>query len=293
MFMVVTGGTTTEHLIKALGWALGLALLTAVLVWRGCLRPGSLGRCPSRDIGLGGLDLVAGLMWYALAPALLARLGLDVDPAEAQSSGERALGLLVMQAVIQLPVLVYMVHRALWRFDLLRRVGLLPRDLVGEVKAGLVGWLMAVPMVFSAIGVAVELAAALGQPGLQVGHEMLIDIKCADSQWTRASLIVSAVILAPIFEETIFRGLLQTVMVAIAGTRRRWWIVLSCAALFALAHVGETVDVRTLPGLFVLGVILGWLYERTGSLLPGVLVHGGFNAVNTTIVLLVDLTPRL
>jgi membrane protease YdiL (CAAX protease family) len=40
-----------------------------------------------------------------------------------------------------------------------------------------------------------------------------------------------------------------------------------------------------LPGLLVLGVVLGWLYERSGSLLPCVLVHAGFNALNIAMVL--------
>jgi len=43
-------------------------------------------------------------------------------------------------------------------------------------------------------------------------------------------------------------------------------------------HTGQAWQV--LPSLFVLAVVLGWLYERTGSLLPSVLVHMGFNAIN-------------
>ena len=65
-----------------------------------------------------------------------------------------------------------------------------------------------------------------------------------------------------------------------------WWggnaggrVVAAAAAVFALVHA-EVVSWHALPGLFVLGVVLGWVFERTGSLLPCVLIHAGFNALN-------------
>jgi membrane protease YdiL (CAAX protease family) len=43
-----------------------------------------------------------------------------------------------------------------------------------------------------------------------------------------------------------------------------------------------------LPGLLVLAVVLGWLYERWGSLLPCVLVHALFNSGNCALALLMQ-----
>ena len=57
------------------------------------------------------------------------------------------------------------------------------------------------------------------------------------------------------------------------------------ALLFAMVHIGGATW-QTVPSLFVLGVILGWVYERTGSLLPCILIHAIFNGVNIAIVTL-------
>jgi hypothetical protein len=57
------------------------------------------------------------------------------------------------------------------------------------------------------------------------------------------------------------------------------------ALLFAMVHIGGAAW-QTVPSLFVLGVILGWVYERTGSLLPCILIHAIFNGVNIAIVTL-------
>ena len=83
---------------------------------------------------------------------------------------------------------------------------------------------------------------------------------------------LTATVLAPLFEETLFRGVLLPVLAQRLGALGA---VLASAALFALAHLslGELVP------LFVLGVGLGLLRWRTGRLAPGVFMHGLWNAV--------------
>jgi len=83
---------------------------------------------------------------------------------------------------------------------------------------------------------------------------------------------LTATVLAPLFEETLFRGVLLPVLGQRLGAVGA---VLASAALFALAHLslGELVP------LFVLGVGLGLLRWRTGRLAPGVFMHGFWNAL--------------
>lgn len=83
---------------------------------------------------------------------------------------------------------------------------------------------------------------------------------------------LTATVLAPLFEETLFRGVLLPVLGQRLGALGA---VLASAALFALAHLslGELVP------LFVLGVGLGLLRWRTGRLAPGVFMHGFWNAL--------------
>lgn len=73
----------------------------------------------------------------------------------------------------------------------------------------------------------------------------------------------------PLLEELLFRGL-----ITVPGCTRLS-IVLS-ALLFAMAH---GLNGFVLPLSFV-GLLLGCVAARTGSLLPGIVLHGLFNLVN-------------
>jgi len=82
----------------------------------------------------------------------------------------------------------------------------------------------------------------------------------------------TAVVLAPLFEETLFRGVVLPVVGERLGGR---WGVLISAAVFAIAHLslGELVP------LFVLGLGLGLLRWRSGRLGASVLMHALWNAL--------------
>ena len=82
-------------------------------------------------------------------------------------------------------------------------------------------------------------------------------------------------VVVPIGEETFFRGFVY------GGLRTRWGAVagtLVSAAFFSAVHAQV---VHGLP-IFLLGVVLALLYERTGSLLPPMIAH----AVNNVIAVL-------
>ncbi len=63
-------------------------------------------------------------------------------------------------------------------------------------------------------------------------------------------LLITTVVLAPVFEELVFRGILLPVLVSKVGKISG---VLLSALIFALAHL----SVGELPPLFVLGIGLG------------------------------------
>ncbi|MBI5302033.1 MAG: CPBP family intramembrane metalloprotease [Chloroflexi bacterium] len=84
-----------------------------------------------------------------------------------------------------------------------------------------------------------------------------------------AFLIVAA--LVPVVEETFFRGFVYSGLRGRFGARSA--LILS-TLIFALLHF--SLD-RLIP-ILVLGGVLAWLYERTGSLVPGVILHGTNNA---------------
>lgn len=96
-----------------------------------------------------------------------------------------------------------------------------------------------------------------------------------DLVWAPPSVLAVSlleyVVLAPIFEELAFRGLL------FASLRRRYAFLpstLLSAVIFAAAHgYGWIGFVSVLWS----GVLWAWIYERTGSLIPGMVAHATNN----------------
>jgi hypothetical protein len=86
-----------------------------------------------------------------------------------------------------------------------------------------------------------------------------------------AVLLPLVALLAPCAEELFFRGMLQPLL----RRRLRGAAIPAGAALFGLAHP----ILPLLPALFLLGILLGALRERSGSILPGIMLHGVQNAI--------------
>jgi hypothetical protein len=86
-----------------------------------------------------------------------------------------------------------------------------------------------------------------------------------------AANLVDSVVLAPVFEEIAFRGLLF-------GTLRGRFGVGASAVLSAgIFLAGHDYGLLGFASVFVSGVLWAWAYEKTGSLLPGLVAHGANN----------------
>ncbi len=96
---------------------------------------------------------------------------------------------------------------------------------------------------------------------------------------------VATVLIAPIFEEWLFRGvLLRAIAEGSRGVTRRTAVVLGVlgsAVLFALAHA-EPLE---FAGLFALGVVLALVATRSKRLVPSYLTHAAFNATAFVMVI--------
>jgi membrane protease YdiL (CAAX protease family) len=88
--------------------------------------------------------------------------------------------------------------------------------------------------------------------------------------------IVGLVVVAPFAEELVFRGLGF-------ATLGRYALPLT-AALFALAH---GLPVLLIP-VAIAGLALGWVRQKSGSVLPGMGVHMSLNALALALALLVS-----
>ena len=79
--------------------------------------------------------------------------------------------------------------------------------------------------------------------------------------------IISIAIMAPLVEELLFRGAIQGYM--LRKRMKPLYAILIASAIFGIVHMNPI----QIPFAFAIGLIFGWLYYRTGSVVPGIIGH--------------------
>ena len=79
--------------------------------------------------------------------------------------------------------------------------------------------------------------------------------------------IISITIMAPLVEELLFRGAIQVYM--LRKGMKPLNAILIASAIFGIVHMNPI----QIPFAFAIGLIFGWLYYRTGSVVPGIIGH--------------------
>lgn len=92
-------------------------------------------------------------------------------------------------------------------------------------------------------------------------------------------LVLVVGVLAPIFEELFYRGLLQRALL------KRGLPPLVAVVITALLFGASHFQLLQLPGLVVAGLVFGVLAQRTGRLGPAITAHIGFNMVTVVALL--------
>jgi membrane protease YdiL (CAAX protease family) len=222
------------------------------------------------------LRLVMGvLICQSIGALLLILLRGNVDPNAAPSVGRTIVGALSFQLItISLAWRFLREHQVGWldgfglRRDLPRAIGL------GAMMVGLflpVGWGL---MSFS-----VTVMKKFGiEPSLQLAMQAL---KNSSSTMQLVALGIATIILAPIAEEILFRGVLYRTIKQHGFPRAALW---GTSVLFALIHFNVAIFVP----LLLLALLLVWLYEKTDNLLAPIAAHATFNAVNFAMFFLKD-----
>jgi hypothetical protein len=88
-----------------------------------------------------------------------------------------------------------------------------------------------------------------------------------------ALMTVNAVVLAPLWEELIFRGLFFGLLMSRWGT-------LAALVVTSLVFAGYHFSLTAFLPLFCVGMALGYVYSRTRSIYFAILAHAIFNGVN-------------
>ncbi|MHC4977271.1 MAG: lysostaphin resistance A-like protein [Planctomycetota bacterium] len=169
------------------------------------------------------------------------------------------------------------------------------KHLVRDSMRGLGSFLLVYPWVLVAGGLAtgVErwMASRRGEKGPgAIAHDTLELLASPESMYSAPwwAVVLLVVVGVAIVEELIFRACLQGSMrgalvdgkgEASRDSRVRWLAIAITSILFVAVHAPVTPWHGLVP-LAVLSVGLGAAYERTGTVIVPIVMHGVFNAVN-------------
>lgn len=179
----------------------------------------------------------------------------------------------------------------------LQALGLSARRWAEQIQAGVVAALIATPAVYFVQFMAVHVFSPESHPVEKM-------MKDHFSPSTAILAFISAVMLAPIAEETLFRGVLQGWLWRVfrnpfkpideLATNDLNEVcppaVVLTSALFAALHIAQWP--APIP-LFFFAMIVGLVYQRTGSLLTAITMHAVFNGFSTLMMLVQQLGADL
>ena len=132
-------------------------------------------------------------------------------------------------------------------------------------------WGHAVALAFLMFGVSAVLSKLLPH------HETDLDKILKMGMFIRVSVVVLAVLMAPLIEEIVYRGVVYSAVERLGG---RTLGVVTVTAIFALVHVPQYWgSVAAITAIVSLSLVLTLLRAWTGSLLPCVVTHLIFNGV--------------
>jgi membrane protease YdiL (CAAX protease family) len=140
------------------------------------------------------------------------------------------------------------------------------------------GWVIggSITLLLTSMGASI----VISQLGIEMAQHQIQQIGAENPELLLYMIVLAFLVIGP-GEELLFRG-------AIQGALRRVYApipgILIASALFSLPHIialaGATGSTPAyLAVVFVLGIVLGSIYEITDNLLVPAVVHGAYNAV--------------
>jgi membrane protease YdiL (CAAX protease family) len=160
--------------------------------------------------------------------------------------------------------------------DAVRRAFGPKRPVLGDALRGVGYGIAAFVVVQLGLGLLVSsLIGALGREVPQIQEEVQSAVQGAGASSLLVALAVA--VLAPLGEELLYRGVLYQAL----AQRMPGWPAIGLSGLaFGLTHVEPFVIVLTFP----LGMALGWMVRRSGTLVVPYVAHVVFNAIGVALI---------
>jgi membrane protease YdiL (CAAX protease family) len=290
--------TTTDFI-----WLAGL-LLFACWLLNTSLGTKALADSPPRRNSMPGyLPLVPLLLWFGAVSMAVVLVQKLTPGLQGWQKIFRDHLVVSIGAALTIAAMMFLAHVHFPRG--LKGFGLNIKTIVKDFFMGFVNLLTAWPIMMAAITITVFVAKLIsGQEYQMQQHQQLELITEYPQLPLRIMIVFVAVVIAPVLEEMLFRGFVQTTIRSILDLRfsnfdcrfetdnqqsaignrqsmTAWPAIAASSVFFAIMHANP----GHWPALFVLGVCLGYSYEKSGSLLRPIFIHLFFNASSVAIAL--------
>jgi membrane protease YdiL (CAAX protease family) len=227
------------------------------------------------------LFMVVLTLWFVLSGTFLMQFhawiaGDEADP----GTGIMVIGGFLLQAGM-----LYVFLRFRFHFRSANEGPISPRiiPLGQSIFTGLFYFLAALPVVYGVGVVWNVLLEFLREKGFDINlplQNAVILFQEAQNPFTFFGLILLAVVVAPVVEETVFRAGIYRFF---KGKTSVTLALLISGTLFGLVHG----NIQSLPGLIAVGVCLGFAYELSGSIRVPIFFHAFFNLNSIIFILLI------
>jgi membrane protease YdiL (CAAX protease family) len=297
-------------------WLAGLILLARWLLNTSMGRKALADSQPRRNNMPGYLPLVPLVLWFggvAVAVVLVQKLTPNLSGWQELFRDHIVMSI---GAVITIVVMLFLAHVHFSRR--LKGFGLNIRTIAKDFFMAIVNLLAVWPLILAAVtGTIFFVKLFSGQEYQMQQHQQLEMVTEYPQLPLRIMIVFVAIIIAPLLEEMMFRGFVQTIIRSILDFRftsfdfrlksaigqtslpeqsaignrqsqisparggQAWLAIIFSSVFFAIMHA----DPGHWPALFVLGVCLGYSYEKSGSLFRPIFIHLFFNASSVAIAL--------
>lgn len=295
-----TDGTTLTPQTILLGCVIAIALFIPFYRFLNILGPNSLKNPPPRPGKFSGTEAFGTFLLFALGPILALQLASTFGYVDLQQSAKEIsmnqsiLRFALMQTGMLLAVFFGLVRAHQLMENGIPTLGLKLKQIPTGLGAGFIAALLSFPFILLFNMLFTNLRTVIDQVPDPISHTTLHVLETAikDNQIAViAAIFFMAVIAAPIIEEIIFRGIIQTAIFhimqkpgnglspVIISEKSRWWPIISTSSIFTAVHI-SAVEWHALPSLFILSLTFGYVYERTGNLYASITLHLLFNATN-------------
>lgn len=218
------------------------------------------------------VDGFVAVLWLILAQLVVALPAVVIGAIDPEEGGPGLLMVVIVsQAVGLAGALTWLVLRQRLSWRLLGPARPRPRHVLIGVGIGVVGFVGVNIVILSLL----PLVGPVDPPEQQLLEEVTV------GGLTTVLAVFAAVVMAPVLEEVVFRGMLFQALKRRAGL---WPAAILSGLLFAAVHVEITQPLFSL-GLLGLGVVFALGLHRTGSLIVPIVGHAAFNLVVVVIIL--------